>query len=183
MKELYSQLQIEGNPSTAYHPETNGQTEWINAWVEQYLQLYINHRQTDWSEWLFIAEFAHNQTTSSATNFSPFILNYGQQPRSGYAQKPKHQNPAALEFIEEMKSNQQVAKSTLKMAAYDMKHFHDRKVHPPVKYQSGDLVLLEATNICTERPSKKLDDKRYGPFQIIKKEGLVTICSFLYANP
>ena len=44
MKELYSQLQIEGNPSTAYHPETDGQTERINAWVEQYLHTYINHR-------------------------------------------------------------------------------------------------------------------------------------------
>ena len=125
MKELYSQLQIEGNPSTAYHPKTDGQTEWVNAWVEQYLRLYINHRQTDWSEWLSIAKFAHNQTTSSATNFSPFILNYGQQPRSGYAQKPKHRNPAASEFIEEMKSNQQVAKSALKMAAYNMKCFHN----------------------------------------------------------
>ena len=130
MKELYSQLQIEGNPSTAYHPETDGQTERVNAWVEQYLRLYVNHRQTDWSEWLSIAKFAHNQTTSSAMNFSLFILNYGQQPRSGYAQKPKHRNPAASEFIEEMKSTQQVAKSTLKMAAYDMKCFHDRKVHP-----------------------------------------------------
>ena len=49
-----------------------------------------------------------------------------------------------------MKSTQQVAKSTLKMAAYDMKRFHDRKVRPPVEYQPGDLVLLEATNICTE---------------------------------
>ena len=107
-------------------------------------------------------------------NFSPFILNYGQQPRSSYAQKPKHRNPAALEFIEEMKSTQQVAKSALKMAAYDMKHFHDRKVRPPVKYQPGDLVLLEATNIRTERPSKKLNDKCYGPFQIIKKEGLAS---------
>ena len=37
MKELYSQLQIEGNPSTAYHLETDGQTERVNAWVEQYL--------------------------------------------------------------------------------------------------------------------------------------------------
>ena len=174
MKELYSQLQIEGNPSTAYHPETDGQTERVNAWVEQYLRLYVNHRQTDWSEWLSIAEFAHNQMTSSATSFSPFILNYGQQPRSGYAQKPKHRNPTALEFIEEMKSTQQVAKSALKMAAYDMKRFHDQKVRPPVEYQPGDLVLLEATNIRTERPSKKLDDKRYGPFQIIKKEGLAS---------
>ena len=48
MKELYSQLQIEGNPSTVYHPETDGQTERVNAWVEQYLHIYINHRQTDW---------------------------------------------------------------------------------------------------------------------------------------
>ena len=143
-------MQIEGNPSTAYHPETDGQTEWVNAWVEQYLQLYVNHQQTDWSEWLSIAKFAHNQTTSLATNFSLFILNYGQQPRSRYAQMLKHRNPMALEFIEEMKSNQQVAKSALKMAAYDMKHFHDRKVCPPVKYQPGDLVLLEATNIRTK---------------------------------
>ena len=58
-----------------------------------------------------------------------------------------------------MKSNQQVAKSALKMAAYDMKRFHDQKVRPLVEYQPGDLVLLEATNIRTEQPSKKLDDK------------------------
>ena len=78
MKELYSQLQIEGNPSTAYHPETNGQTERINAWVEQYLCIYINHQQLDWVEWLSIAEFAHNQTSFSTTTFSLFLLNYGQ---------------------------------------------------------------------------------------------------------
>ena len=121
MKELYSQLQIEGNPSTTYHPETNGQTKRINAWVEQYLCIYINHRQSDWVEWLSIAEFTHNQTSSSATTFSPFLLNYGQQPRSGFAQKGKERNPVASEFVEEMKSTQQIAKSTLKMASYDMK--------------------------------------------------------------
>ena len=73
-----------------------------------------------------------------------------------------------------MKSTQQVAKSTLKMAAYNMKRFHDQKVCPPVEYQPSDLVLLEATNIRTKQPSKKLDDKQYGPFQIVKKEGLAS---------
>ena len=159
MKELYSQLQIEGNPSTAYHPKTNDQTERINAWVEQYLHIYINHWQSDWVEWLSIAEFAHNQTSSSVTNFSPFLLNYGQQPQSGFTQKGKERNPAASKFVEEMKFTQQIAKSALKMASYNMKQFHDRKVRPPIKYKPGDLVLLEATNIKTERPSKKLDDK------------------------
>ena len=174
MKELYFQLQIEGNPSTTYHPETDGQTKRINVWVEQYLHIYINHQQSDWVEWLSIAEFAHNQTSSSATTFSPFLLNYGQQPRSGFAQKGKERNPAANEFVEEMKTTQQIAKSALKMASYDMKRFHDRKVRPPVEYKPGDLVLLEATNIKTEQLSKKLDNKRYGPFKVIKKEGLAS---------
>ena len=128
MKELYSQLQIEGNPSTTYHPETDGQTERINMWVEQYLRIYINHWQSDWIKWLSITEFAHNQTSSSATTFSPFLLNYRQQPQLGFAQKGKERNLVANEFVEKMKSTQQIAKSALKMASYDMKQFHDQKV-------------------------------------------------------
>ena len=79
MEALYILLKIERNLSTAYHPQTDGQTERFNALVEQYLQLYTNHPQNDWVEWLALVEFAHNQKTS-ATGFSPFMLNYGQQP-------------------------------------------------------------------------------------------------------
>ena len=57
MKELCSRLGIERNPSTAYHPQTDGQTEWVNQELEQYLRLYCNYRQNDWAEWLSIAEF------------------------------------------------------------------------------------------------------------------------------
>ena len=174
MKELYSQLQIKGNPSTMYHPETDGQTERVNAWVEQYLQIYINHRQTDWVEWLAIVEFAHNQTSTSTTKYSPFLLNYRHQPRSGYAQRTKERNPTVGEFIKEMKTMRQIAESALKMANYDMKWFHDRKTCSPIEYKPGDLVLVESTNIWMEQPSKKLDDKRFGPFKVEKKEGLVS---------
>ena len=144
--------------------------------VEQYLCIYINHRQSDWIEWLSITEFAHNQTSSSATTFSPFLLNYGQQLQSGFAQKGKERNLVANEFVEEMKSTQQITKSALKMASYNMKRFHDQKVWPPVEYKPGDLVLLEATNIKTEQPSKKLDNKQYSPSKVIKKEGLASYC-------
>ena len=176
MKELYSQLQIERNLSTIYHPETNGQTKRINAWVEQYLCIYINHCQSNWVEWLSIMEFVYNQTSSSATTFSLFLLNYGQQSQSGFLQRGKEQNPVANEFIEEMKSSQQIVKSTLKMASYNMKQFHDQKVQPPIEYKLGNLVLLKATNIKTKQPSKKLNNKRYGPFKVVKKEGLMSYC-------
>ena len=81
-----------------------------------------------------------------------------------------------------MKATQQITKSALKMASYNMKQFHDHKVHPSIKYQPGDLVLLEATNIKTEWPSKKLNDKHDGPFQVIKKEGFTSYCLKLDKN-
>ena len=46
-KDLYHLLGIKTNPSTAYHPQMDGQTQHINQDVEQYLQLFINHRQDD----------------------------------------------------------------------------------------------------------------------------------------
>src|SRR5882672_12726532 len=51
-KELHKLLNIKGKPSTAYHPQTDGQTERANAGIEQYLWLFCNYCQTDWSDWL-----------------------------------------------------------------------------------------------------------------------------------
>ena len=74
MKEFYRLIGIEGTPSTAFHPQTNGQTEWFNQEIEQYLRLFVNYRQSDWAEWLSIAEFALNDKISSSTSYSPFFL-------------------------------------------------------------------------------------------------------------
>jgi hypothetical protein len=57
MKELYKLLNINGAPSTAYHPQTDGQTEHANQEVKQYLCIYTNYQQDNWSDWLDIAEF------------------------------------------------------------------------------------------------------------------------------
>src|SRR3954469_23640101 len=60
IQSLYQLLEVKGNPSTAYHPQTDGQTERVNQEIKRYLQIYINHHQTDWEEWLSIAEFSYN---------------------------------------------------------------------------------------------------------------------------
>jgi len=75
-----------------------------------------------------------------------------------------------------MQGTIKLAKESLEHIAEDMKKFYDRKVHPSVDYQKGDLVLLEGTNIQSDRPSKKLGDKQYGPFKVIEKVGPSAYC-------
>ena len=79
-KGLYNILKIEALLSTPYNPETDGQTECMNAILEQYLRAYINYLQDDWEAWLHMAEFAANNQASETTGMSPFFATYGQDP-------------------------------------------------------------------------------------------------------
>ena len=65
---------------TPYYPETDGQTERMNAILEQYLPAYINHLQDDWEAWLHMAEFAANNQASETTGMLLFFATYGQDP-------------------------------------------------------------------------------------------------------
>ena len=73
-------LGIKAQLSTAFHPETDGQTERTNATIEMYLRMYVNFMQNDWACWCPSAEFAYNNHLSEATNCTPFFANSGQHP-------------------------------------------------------------------------------------------------------
>jgi hypothetical protein len=77
IKELYAMLGVEGNPSTVYHPQTDGQTERINREVEKYLHMFVNHWQDNWVDWLPLAKFAYNNAKHEATGYPPFYMNRG----------------------------------------------------------------------------------------------------------
>lgn len=171
MRELYRLLGIELNPSTAYHPQTDGQTERINQEVEQYLRLFkfVNHRQDDWAEWLAIAEFALNNRTSSATGYSPFYINYGKHPRRPL--EPLRGTTSKIERVDEQLRKETTA--ALQLVADSMKRNYDA-YHLPVEvdlFKPGDKILLSTRDISSDRPSENLDHKRYGPFTILKKVG------------
>ena len=76
-------LSVTLKPSSAWHPETNGQTERINAELESHLRMFINWAQDDWAISLPLAEFAGNNTTSETTRLFPFFANYGFHLRMG----------------------------------------------------------------------------------------------------
>ena len=67
--------------TSGYHLEGDGQTEWINQVLEQYLHAYMNYQQDNWAPLLPLVEFAYNNATSAATGVSPFFRNKGYHPR------------------------------------------------------------------------------------------------------
>jgi len=77
MKELNQMLGIDTKLSTAYYPQTDGQTERMNQDLEQYLRMFINHQQEQWPDWLATAEFAYNNKVQTSTKVSLFRANNG----------------------------------------------------------------------------------------------------------
>ena len=80
MGELYKILEIKRKMSTAFHPQTDGQTEQLNHEINTYLCIYVSNRQQDWVKWIKIAQFVWNNTVSSVTTDSPFGITRSYSP-------------------------------------------------------------------------------------------------------
>jgi len=104
MKELNRMLGIDTKLSTAFHPQTDGQTERMNQELEQYLRMFIDHRQEQWPEWLGMAKFTYNNKVHTGTKVSPFKANNGQDPRMGFEMRKRGKYEGAEKFAERMKN-------------------------------------------------------------------------------
>ena len=147
MQELNEILGIKSKLSTVFHPQTNGQTERVNQELEQYLRMFIDHRQEQWPEWLGTAEFAYNNKAHSSTQTLPFKANYRQDPRMGFKGRKKGKYTEAEKFVEKMKEIQEKVKAALKKAQEDMRKYADRKRSDINEYKVGDLVMLSTKDL------------------------------------
>ena len=121
MRELNKMLGIETKLSMAYHPETDRQTERTNQELEQYLRMYVNHRQNNWAKWFATAEFAFNNKVHTATKTLPFQVNYGREPRMGFDIRKKGKNEKVEEFVREMKERHEEVRAALVKSQEEMK--------------------------------------------------------------
>lgn len=154
-----------------YYPQTDGQTECINQELEQYLWLFTNERQDNWDKLLPLAEFQYNHVYSS-TQQTPFLLDSGRVPQMGFelhqtASKVKSVN----KFIDQIKGVLKEACSALLKSKDDMVHYYNQHHDPAPTFKKGDLVFLDALNIKTTWPSKKLSHRYLGPFTMVKSIG------------
>ncbi|KAL5596424.1 uncharacterized protein BROUX77_007108 [Berkeleyomyces rouxiae] len=169
-KALAKLLGIKQNLSTAFHPQTDGQTERVNSILEQYLRGYTNYRQDNWADLLPLAEFSYNDSESSSTMLTPFFANHGFHPRSGRESLPVSVEKGPLRnFVKELDNICQFLKTEITWSRERMTEYANRHKSSAPLLREGDLVWLLSRNIRTTRPSKKLDFKKLGPFKILRK--------------
>jgi len=169
IKELNNLLGIQTKLSMAYHPQRDGQMERINQELEQYLRVFIDHRQEQWPDWLGMAEFAYNNKVHAVTKTSPFKANYGQDPKMGFEGRRKGKYKVAEKFVERMRKIQEEAKAALGKVQEEMKKFANRKRREEEEYRVGDLVLLSTKDLKWQmkgRRSEKLTERFVGPYKV-----------------
>ena len=167
MKELNRMLGIKTKLSTAFHSQTDGQTERMNQELEQYLWFFIEHRQKNWPKWLAAAEFAVNNKVHTATKVSPFMANYGKELRMGRDIRRKGKVESVTMFVERLKKVQEKAEAALRKTQEEMKRYADRGRKETEVWKKGDRVLLSTKDLVfKERPSKKLMERYTGLYEI-----------------
>jgi hypothetical protein len=162
--------------STAFHPETDGQTERFNAELERYLRAHVNYLQDNWVEYLCMAEFAANALPSDSTKISPFFANKGFEPRMSFDITASEFQIASQEhkdIVQSMKDIWEFLQDQIALSQTRMEHFANQNRKPAPRYKIGDQVWLSTRNIRTQRPSKKLDHKQVGPYKILERIGQV----------
>ena len=175
-KSFCKRMGIQVNLLTAFHPETDDQTEQANQNVETFLQAYTNKNQDDWDTWLPMAEFADNNADSAAITLSPFFINHGFHPWMSFepdstsyeATRQRLQTWSAEELTVKMNeilvfAKQHLAEAQKAMLRQTNKHQKD------VNYEVRDMVFLNSRNIKTQQLLKKLNNKMFESFKIATK--------------
>ena len=100
-----------------------------------------------------------------------FFANYGYHPQTEWLKEREAQNPGANLYAHWMQTIHQQARQSLERTREAMGPYYDRKAKQQRDFKVGDLVMLNAQNIRTKRPSKKLAPKLYSPFKILEQRG------------
>ncbi|MDA4119333.1 MAG: reverse transcriptase domain-containing protein [Thaumarchaeota archaeon] len=167
--------------STPYHPQTDGQTENANQWIDQRLRPFVGAFQDDWSELIHIIDYAAATLPQDSTGFSSFEVEFGYQPRSPIDwERPAEQ----IDVPKNIQAAQKDARSHISRIHQVWKWCHEaiaksqerqskqaNKYRRPVDWDVGDKVWVSTKHWKSDRPSRKLGYQNEGPYEVVKRIG------------
>jgi len=159
--------------STAYHPQTDGQTERTNRTMKTYLRIYSNQLQNNWVSLLPMAQLAYNNKTSESTGHTPFYANHGKHPNLFTRTLPSQKTDAAMTTAGTLKRVHKQLRLNLEEAQRKSISYVNKKRKTAPQLKEGDKVYLLTKNLRTKRPSRGLDNVKVGPFLIKAQRGPV----------
>jgi hypothetical protein len=176
-KLLFKSLGTKLQYTTAYHPQTDGQSERVNQCLEMFLRCMVQDEPKQWKKWLALAEFWYNSTVHTSLGCSPFKALYGHEPNLGAMPLEETLTDQGVASVIQDRAQQiEILKEHLTKAHNRMKLFADRQ-RTERSFQVGDKVLLKlqpyAQTTVVNRPYPKLAYKYFGPYTILDKIGQV----------
>ncbi|SYW74704.1 uncharacterized protein UHO2_01570 [Ustilago hordei] len=171
-KAFADQMGMKHSLSTAYHPQTDGQTERVNQVVEQYLRMYCNYEQNDWASLLNTAAFVYNNTIHNSIGVSPFFACYGWNPKA-HPDIPQHlgvNDPEHSEYLLDGKECCKYLQEQIREAQRRTVDHYNRK-HKDIEFKVGDMVYINRKNWKTRQPTPKLDTRFAGPYPVQERVG------------
>jgi len=176
-RDLFRHAGVKLRMSSAFHPQTDGQSEAVNKTITMYLRCLTGDRPRDWLDWLPWAEFSYNSAYHTALQTSPFQVVYGRSPPDLLPYTPGQARTEAVdtlfanreEFLEEVRAR-------LLQAQEHARRFYDGN-HRELEFAVGDWVLLRMLHRHTKNlvpgGRGKLAPKYAGPFQVTGRVGEV----------
>src|SRR5882724_3939819 len=153
--------------TSVYHPEGDGKTEQTNQTLEQYLRVYCNYQQDNWSELLPLAKFAYNNTLSATTGVTPFFANKGYHPSLTIHPECDLASACARDFVTDLDKLHQQLQQHIAEAQRRYQAPADSRQLPAPEFKIGSQAYIKAQFFHTTRPSKKLAEKFLGPYEIL----------------
>jgi hypothetical protein len=178
-KEFTGILGIKLKLSTAYHPQTDGQTKIANQYLDQRLRPFVNHFQDNWAELLPLMDYAQATLPHDSTGYAPIQLEMGYLPRTSFdwdqtdglrTARETLSRDEARKHTEQLQDAWELARKNLERSQLTMTKQANKYRREP-DFDVGDKVWVTTKNWKTDRPSRKLDYQMAGPYEILERVG------------